>query len=144
MENKSYNIYDAGINNHKSDLIKKINSWNTDQGCIIEYIFQIPEEDYSEYKDDYSKIRYTVEFPMERESILFLNHELPTKNTELKVDYSRVKEKTDVYVIPVTGSAAVESDTFNDDGIQNYRHTGWVTPKAGYIVAWWDLNNKVN
>lgn len=129
-----YKIYDVFVDSHSDDLVCETFKTNP---AILEFVYKLPST--IKCKNREMNIRYTVEFPMERESIMFLTHELPTQNATVKIDYSKIRNDTLIYTMPVTGTIPVQKHLSQEEkGSETYTYNGWIIPKAGYIIAWWD------
>lgn len=136
ITNEDYKVYDVFIGEHKEDLIIE---YSQKSPSVLEYIYKLPLTEKVERNIEYIPIRYVVELPMERESVLFLTHELPTKDVSVIIDYSDIEEKTNIYTIPVTGAIPIRKHDSQEKGKEIYEYTGWILPKAGYVISWWDV-----
>lgn len=138
VTNESYSITDAYIDEHKLKLNRKEND-NIDD-IDIEFRFEMSKMEKLDLKS-YHTIRFNVKIPMEKESILFLTHEYPTSNTRVIIKYEKMVDKIQVYTMPVTGAIPVKHQVSEEKGKDTYIHSGWILPKSGYIVAWWERRN---
>ncbi len=134
VDNDCYQIYDAFIDD---EPLEKNSVVTDDKGIIsIEHKFTLPQS-YSCDLNKYHLVKFSVSLPMERESILFLTHEYPTKDTEVTIDYSLVQKEISVYTMAITGAIPVKQQTITENGVDCYTHKGWLLPKSGYVVSWW-------
>lgn len=131
-----YKIYDCFIGPYKADGIK-VEESECSIGQELVYTINLPKDIKLNLKDELL-IRFTVSFPMEKESILFLTHEFPTKDTEVVIDSSEVMDYINLYTMPVTGAMQVQKQMSMEDGKEFYSYEGWMLPKSGYVVSWWD------
>ena len=134
VSNDSYRIYDVFIDDEK--LEKKMIITNENGIVSIEYEFSLPTNSSCDL-NKYHLLRFSVRLPMECESILFLTHEYPTKDTEVTIDYSYLQNDISVYTMAITGAIPVKNQAITDNGVDRYTHKGWLLPKSGYVVSWW-------
>ena len=134
VKDNSYKIYDAFIDDEK--LEPEVDSHEEFGKVLMEYKFSLPKGCRCDLTS-YHTIKFSVKLPMERESILFLTHEYPTKDTEVTIDYSLVQKQISVYTMAITGAIPVKQQTITDNGVDCYTHKGWILPKSGYVVSWW-------
>lgn len=138
VNNNSYKIYDVSIGTCRENLEMTHNTEKFGADKSREsYKFSIPEDEGINIKEK-QMIMFTVEFPMERESILMLTHELPTENVVVDIDYSNIMDDFYVYSLPVSGSIPVKKHFSEQPGKLSFDYNGWLMPKAGYIISWWD------
>lgn len=135
VSNESYKIYDALIDDEP--LIVTSEAYDDEHGKIfIIYKLSLPRNSIIDLSSEHT-IKFTVKLPMEYESILFLTHQYPTKNTEVNIDYSIVQDQISVYTMAITGAIPVKQQRRTESGLECYTHKGWILPKSGYVVSWW-------
>ena len=139
VTDSDYSIYDAYIDDYDfnqqsiTPVIKE-----KQEGKEIVYTLKYPDDKKKLNLSVEHTIGFTASFPMESESILFLTHEFPTENTRVEIDYTKFVNDLYLYIIPVTGAIHVQGSPGKSEGKEYYTYKGWMLPKSGYIVAWWD------
>lgn len=86
-------------------------------------------------------LKYSIEFPFERESVLYPSIELPTNGFLCSFDFSEVKNEILVwsqafFSSKVDPTASIE----HEDGFVNYNYRGWLLPKSSVVFTWWRRN----
>lgn len=92
-------------------------------------------------------LMYEVQFPVEKEDILFFTHEFPTLKATIEFDYRDIGEDINVFPLPVTGVTPPSPHGNGNEKkiyIKKFSHEGWLYPKQGFVFAWWLKGNKKN
>src|SRR6266568_2456848 len=128
----SYVVSDLCIGNIKYKMNRVENGDDR-----ISYFIELKEE-----PAELSFITYKVSFPVERESIITITAEFPTKSASFSFDYKELARDITVSVLPKTGIKSNPISTNKDDGFLRFRHDGWMLPKDGYTISWWTLRHE--
>jgi len=89
--------------------------------------------------DGFVRLTYEVAFPMERESFLAINAELPTKNFDVFLDYSQLDGSLQVISQSFVGFLHGPNEIERSDSKHAIQlsYEGWLLPKNGVVFCWW-------
>ncbi len=134
LPSRYYSVGRLVINNTHALPLTRV---NPDDARFIDFTADIPDSYYS--SNDELAISYQVDFPLETESILAINIEVPTKEFRATFDYSAVQHVIEVYNQNfISGCRAPNDMNLSDEnGIIEFRYNKWLVPKNGVIFAWW-------
>ncbi len=105
-----------------------------------EYVAQVPSHIPI---TDPVEIRYTVEFPMERDSYFAIVPELPARNVKCYIDYAAVKDQLDVYAVEyLTAAQGPVQNIESDTGEVTMEHKGWIVPKSSFVMIWFEKQSR--
>lgn len=127
-----YTVDNLIINNQFRPVLTRINP----EHAAIHFEADIPQE-VSINKP--VTIAYRVEFPMEFESILCINTELPTHRLTVNLDYTALLGRITVYNQGFISRCFGPND-MNDHagpGKITFNYGDWMLPKNGIVFAWW-------
>ena len=85
-----------------------------------------------------ARIAFTVTLPIERESVLTLTTEFPTKDMRVELDWQAVEmliEKPHAQLHFANRTKV--NETTHGANVIRWTHTGWVAPKNGVTFVWW-------
>lgn len=126
IDDSYYSIKNLIINNQNIKLDKEIN------GNKIIYSANIENHD-----KEYIDIEYEVQLPLEKEDIMLVNVDFPTKNAKIEFDYSHLANKIEIY--------GLESISFTDKPLMYdsenrliFTYNDWLMPKNSFIFSWWE------
>jgi hypothetical protein len=116
----------------------------SDDRKMITYDAIIPDKMLRDGEE--ANVRLKVVFPIERETVLHITHELPTRSASVNIDYSAVADALDVYSFPITGSESAPKrlEVEEDPHCVIYEHVGWLAPKHGYVICTWEKRIAAN
>lgn len=83
------------------------------------------------------QLSYCVSFPLEKQDIILLTHEIPTEKAKVVFDYAAIKDEVSVYAMPITGTIAPFEVEEEENSKIKYIISGWILPKQGYVFGWW-------
>lgn len=144
IKDDDYKIENVSVNSIPRTEFNIYKSNATAEGNIIVYEIDISDVlNNKKSTEELYKLALEVSFPMEIESILCITHEYPTKSSEVSVNYSQIAQDITVYTMPITGPIPVNDQHITNTHCNQYRYSGWLIPKTGYIISWWK-NEKSN